>query len=81
MVAEVTRLSRELDSARDAQKPPMPIGLIIESKPPARTLSTAPRRISFSAVPTACPPDAHAVCTELDTPRMPTVCQVSRRCT
>ena len=40
-------------------------GLIIESKPPASARSTAPRRISFSAVPIAWPPDAHAVCTDV----------------
>ena len=43
----------------------MPIGLIIESKPPASARSTAPRRISFSAVPIAWPPDAQAVCTDV----------------
>jgi hypothetical protein len=53
------------ESADKRQKPPMPIGLIIESKPPASAQSTAPRRISFIAVPIAWPPDAHAVCTDV----------------
>jgi hypothetical protein len=33
----------------------------MESKPPARTWSAAPRRISFMAVPTAWLPEAQAV--------------------
>ena len=53
------------ESADSRQKPAMPTGLIIESKPPASTESTAPRRISFIAVPSAWPPDAHAVCTDV----------------
>ena len=53
------------DSADSRQNPEMPIGLIIESKPPASAQSTAPRRMSFIAVPSAWPPDAHAVCTDV----------------
>jgi hypothetical protein len=48
------------------QNPERPIGLIIESKPPASAQSTLPRRMSFIAVPSAWPPDAHAVCTEVE---------------
>ena len=57
--------SLSVETAPSRQKPASPTGLIIESKPPASTQSASPRRISFSAVPTAWPPDAHAVCTEL----------------
>jgi len=38
-----------------------PTGFSIESKPPVRTKSAVPRRINFIAIPTACPPEAHAV--------------------
>ena len=75
-VASNGRLARcgaslSADSAESRQKPAMPTGLIIESKPPASTRSTRPRRIILSAVPSACPPDAHAVWTDVAYPRMP----------
>ena len=46
-------VSLSVDTAEQAEAR-QPTGLIIESKPPASTRSTAPRRISFSAVPSAC---------------------------
>jgi hypothetical protein len=58
------------ESADSRQNPEMPIGLIIESKPPASAQSATPRRMSLSAVPMAWPPDAHAVCTDVAYPRM-----------
>jgi hypothetical protein len=53
------------ESAERRQKPEIPIGLIMESKPPASAQSTAPRRMSFIAVPRAWPPEAQAVCTDV----------------
>src|SRR5438067_1683409 len=53
--------SLRVDSARIAPKPPMPIGVIAASDPPAIITSAAPRRMISNASPIACADAEHAV--------------------
>src|SRR6266550_5692641 len=50
-----------VDSARSAPKPPMPIGVIAASDPPAIITSASPRRMISNASPIACADAEHAV--------------------
>src|SRR3954467_1764059 len=53
--------SLRVESARSAPKPPMPIGVIAASDPPAIITSAAPRRMISKASPSACAAAAQAV--------------------
>ena len=53
--------SLRVDSARSAPNPPMPIGVIAASEPPAIITSAAPRRMISKASPMACADAEQAV--------------------
>ncbi len=53
-----------VDSAREAQKPAMPISHTAASEPPATMTSASPRPISRDASPIAWTPVAQAVTTQ-----------------
>src|SRR5215467_76390 len=53
--------SLRVDSARKAAKPPMPIGVIAASEPPAIMTSALSRRMISYASPIACADAEHAV--------------------
>jgi hypothetical protein len=55
---------KAVDSAREAQKPAMPISLTAASAPPATMTSVSPRAISRAASPSAWTPVAQAVTAE-----------------
>src|SRR5919201_3653426 len=53
--------SLRVDSARSTPKPPMPMGVIAASDPPAIITSASPRRMISNASPMACADAEHAV--------------------
>src|SRR6266851_396878 len=53
--------SLRVESARNAPKPPIPIGVIAASDPPAIMMSASPRRMISKASPIACADAEHAV--------------------
>ena len=55
---------KPVDSAREAQKPPMPSGHTAASAPPATITSASPHMMSRAASPMACTPVAQAVTAE-----------------
>ena len=63
--------SLRVDSARAAQKPPMPSGETVDSAPPATITSASPYSMMRTASPIECVPVVHAVTMEMFGPLKP----------